>query len=209
MPCWHPPRIFTWRGAQRRPPSHGTDCWRGVSVHCRPITAAAGEQHPAPTTTPRTLHHQQRGNRGAHRVLRLNVPPLLFYLHPHHQQQNTTTPPSAAKPPTLYPPPCIRPLHPPPALPHHQHLAAGGAHRVSRPRRPIPLFSPPANPPPLQVSNFPTSQQVGKPTSWQVGKHLLPLPLHLCPHPVSAALYLRSPTPCTCSRFLQHLFPRR
>ena len=78
----------------------------------------------------------------------------------------TRTVPAAACP---YPPPCIRLLHPPPALPHHQHLAAGehpppNAAKTSHP----PLLHP--RPPPLQVSNFPTSQQVGKPTSWQVGK---------------------------------------
>ena len=37
------------RCAEKSPPSHGTDCGRGgVSVHCRPITAAAGENRAPP-----------------------------------------------------------------------------------------------------------------------------------------------------------------
>jgi hypothetical protein len=128
------------RCAEKSPPSHGTDCGRGgVSVHCRPITAAAGENRAPPriaakrptlyppppnplrsviTLYPLRSHHSSLAPPCARRLpisatLYLISPPLL-----------PPGRPNAAKPPTpccarlhLYPP-CIRS----PLLPYRSHL---------------------------------------------------------------------------------------
>ena len=63
------------RGAEKSPPSHGTDCGRGGSVH-------------APVARPRRPPHL-----------------LLLYLRAHHQQQSTTPPNAAKRPTLYPPPP--------------------------------------------------------------------------------------------------------
>ena len=126
----------------------------GVSVHCRPITAAAGEQHPAPTTTPRTLHHQQRGNRepppriAAKRPTltypRVNRPPAPAPSpRPHHR----SSPLHPIKPTTT---PCTRTRRILFPLPRGRLPHPATARIAAKPPTPAPL--PPSSPAPAAVS---------------------------------------------------------